>query len=320
MKKSTSLLLSICVSVSVASAETIEWTSGQLGGGWYTMAAGMSKIIEQNNKDIRLKIVPGGGTANPSKVQKGRSLLGFGLDSITFLAVNGKDIYKGKKHDKVALIAGGLSDIMFHAVRSKDSKYTNVGDLLKYGKDQKIGITKVGSSDEKIFSWIMKYYKTSYQDLKKRGFKVIHANYSEISSQYKDGLIDYTFMNLGMPGASVIDMLLSRDGIITSLPNDLMENLRKEWGYNKGNIPKNMYKGQDYIANTGNMSTILFASTSLSTNTVYNITKALCENQSQLGNIHGSMKNFTCENAVKNANIPVHAGAMKYYKEMGFIK
>jgi len=284
------------------------------------MAAGIAKIIEKETT-VQLKIVPGGGTSNPSKVQKNKAQLGLGLDSITYLATQGKDIYKGRKHNNVALIAGGLSDTIFQVVRSKDAKFTNIGDLFKKGgKGTNIAVTKAGSSDEKIFSWLMAYYGTSYADMKKRGYKIIHGNYSEISAQYKDGLIDYAFVNLGTPGSSVIDMLLSREGIITNLPNDLMDSLKNNWGYNKGNLPANTYKGQDYVVNTGKMSTIFFANTNLSTNTVYNITKVFCENQSLLGNIHGSMKNFTCENALKNATIKVHPGAIKYYKEMGYIK
>lgn len=319
MKKLGLIVSGICLSATLASAETLEWTSGQLGGGWYTMAAGMAKIIEKDNPKLKLKIVPGGGTANPSKVEKGRSQLGLGLDTVSYLAANGKDIYK-RKHENISLIAMGLSDIIFHVIKGKDAKYSNIGDLLKNGKGEKIAVTKVGSSDEKIFSWIMSYYGTSYKDLKKRGFKVIHGNYSEISSQYKDGLVDYAVMNLGLPGAAVIDMLLSREGEITNLPEDLMVDLKKKWGYNKGTLPANTYKGQANSVSTGNMSTIMFANNRVSEDTVYKITKALCESESQLANIHGSMKNFSCKTATVNAPLKVHPGAAKYYREMGYIK
>ncbi|PHR72091.1 MAG: hypothetical protein COA66_07775 [Arcobacter sp.] len=319
MKKLNLLVSGICLSASLLSAETLVWTSGQLGGGWYTMAAGMAKFIEKNDSSLNLKIVPGGGTSNPSKVEKGKSDLGLGLDTVTYLAANGKDIYK-KKHVNISLIAMGLSDIMFHVIRAKDAKYKNIGDLLKNGKDENIAVTKAGSSDEKIFSWIMKYYGTSYADLKKRGFKVIHGNYTEISSQYKDGLVDYAVMNLGTPGAAVIDMLLSRDGQITDLPKDLSSSLKKEWGYNTGTLGANTYSGQIASVLTGKMSTIMFARNSVSTNTVYNITKAICENEADLEKIHSSMKNFSCKTATLNAPLPVHPGAAKYYREMGYIK
>ncbi len=87
-------------------AETFEWTSGQLGGGWYTMTAGLAKFIEEAHPDIKIKVVPGGGTANPSKVNKGKSQFGLGLDVLAFLAVKGTDIYKGKPHTELMMIGG----------------------------------------------------------------------------------------------------------------------------------------------------------------------------------------------------------------------
>lgn len=319
MKKIASIFLGLSLGVSISMAQTYEWTAGQLGGGWYTMAAGLAKIIQKDNPDIKIKVVPGGGTTNPSKVQKGKSQLGLGLDTILFLAANGKDIYRNK-HNDISMIGMGLSDIIFHVIAAKDAKYNNLGDLLKNGKNEKIAVTKPGSSDEKIFSWIMKYYGTSYRDLKKRGFRIVYGNYSENASQYKDGLVDYVIVNLGVPGAAVIDMLISKDGKLLDLPDDLLANLKKEWGYNKGKLVAKTYKGQNKDVVTGVMSTAFFVSNKLPEDMVYKMTKAICENESQLENIHSSMKNFSCKKAFVNSPIPLHPGAKKYYKEKGYIK
>lgn len=319
MKKFNCIVAGLCLSASLASAETLEWTAGSLGGGWYTMSAGMAKIINSDYPEINIKVVPGGGTANPSKVEKGKSQLGFGLDSVSYLAANAKSMYRSK-HTKINLIGMGLSDNILHVIKGKDAKYDNIGDLLKNGEDERIGVNKVGSSDELVFRWIMEYYGTSYKDLKKRGFKVVHGSYSEVGSQFKDGLIDYAVLKLGVPGAVIIDMLLARDGSATELPKELTDSLKKDWGYNTGTIDKGVYKGQEKTVTTGNMSTVLFTSSDVSADTVYKITKSICENQDKLEKIHSSMKNFSCKTATVNAPIPVHPGAAKYYKEMGYIK
>ncbi len=302
-----------------AFAETFEWTSGQLGGGWYTMTAGLAKFIEEANPGIKIKVVPGGGTANPSKVNNGKSQFGLGLDTLAFLAKDGIDIYKGKPHKDLMMIGGSLSDTLFHFVKA-DRAELSLKQLFTEAKDVKIGVTKAGSSDQKIFSWIMEYYGTSYEDLKKRGIRVNHANYSELASQYKDKLIDYVFMNLGLPGAAVIDMLISRKGDIHSLPADLMKEFGSSYGYNSGTIKAGTYKSQKNDVSTGNMGTIILVGKSISEDAVYKITKTICENESKLANIHGSMASYKCATATKNATIPVHPGALKYYKEMGYIK
>jgi len=300
-------------------AQTIEWTSGQLGGGWYTMTAGLAKYIEEANPDIRIKVVPGGGTANPTKVDRNKSQFGLGLDCLAFLAKEGKDIYKGKPHKNLMMIGGSLSDTLFHFVKADGAKYS-FEQLFKEGKDVRIGVTKAGSSDQKIFSWIMDYYGTSYEDMKKRGIKINHSNYSELSSQYKDKIIDYVFVNLGLPGAAVIDMLISRKGDVFPLPETMMKDFFKSYGYNSGIIKAGLYKNQNNDVFTGNMGTIIMVNKSVSEDVVYRITKAICENEAKLSDIHGSMASYKCPTAIKNATIPVHPGALKFYKEMGYIK
>lgn len=72
-----------------ASAQTIEFVAGQLGGGWYTMSSGMAKMMQDKNPGLTIKVVPGGGTANPSKIQQGQSQLGMGLDIFSKMAREG---------------------------------------------------------------------------------------------------------------------------------------------------------------------------------------------------------------------------------------
>ena len=320
MNKFKSVLLSLCVSATMVSAETLEWTSGQLGGSWYTMSAGIASIIEENNKNLLIKVVPGGGVTNPSKIEKGKSKIGLSLAPLAYLAMKGQDVYAGNEHKNVYMIGQSLMDIKFQFIRAKDAKFDDIGNLLKNGKNQKIGVTKVGSSDEKIFSWMMKYYGTSYKDLKKRGNSITFANVNELSSQFKDRMIDYAAINTGAPSGSIIDMLISRDGEISELPIDLRKELSTKYSLLETTLEKGLYKGQDKNALTSNSATVLLVSKKVSEKTVYNITKAICENQANLPDIHISMKVFDCKNATLGNPVPIHPGSMKYYKEMGYVK
>jgi TRAP-type uncharacterized transport system substrate-binding protein len=66
------------------------------------------------------------------------------------------------------------------------------------------------------------------------------------------------------------------------------------------------------------MGTTLTVNADVSTDTVYKILKSICSNQDKLGAIHNSMKVFDCKTAGKDAPSPLHPGAVKYYKEMGY--
>jgi TRAP-type uncharacterized transport system substrate-binding protein len=49
---------------------------------------------------------------------------------------------------------------------------------------------------------------------------------------------------------------------------------------------------------------------------VYKITKTLFENRNDVIQVHNVMKNFTPAFAVASPVIPIHPGALRYYKEI----
>ena len=302
-----------------AEAQTIEWVAGQLGGGWYTMSTGMAKLVEENNPGMTVKVVPGGGTANPSKIQQGQSQLGMGLDIFAKMARDGEGIYKERgAHNKIMMIGQSFSDNYLHFFKGTDAKL-GFAEVFKEGKGVNIGVTKAGSSDEMTFRFVMDHYGTSYDNLRSRGFKIVQGDYNELASAWKDKQVDYMFIVLGVPGAAVIDMTQSRKGELMAWPEDLRQTFKQKYGYSLNQFPAGTYPNlQTGPSPTIVMATTLMVSSDVPEDTVYKVTKTLCEHQGKLPTIHASMDVFDCKTAVENRPVPVHPGALKYYKEKGF--
>lgn len=301
-----------------AHAQTIEWVAGQLGGGWYTMVTGMAKVVEESTPGLSVKVVPGGGTANPSKIQAGQSQLGMGLDIFAKMAREGTNIYQGKPHTKLMMIGQSFSDNYLHLIRGANAPL-GMEEIFKT-KKVNIGVTKAGSSDEMSFRFVMDYYGTSYDDMRKNGAKIVQGDYSELASSFKDGQVDYIFVVLGVPGAAVIDMSQGRKGSLIAWPEKLRTDFIQKYGYSPGEFPATTYPAyQTAPVPTIVMATTLMVSSDVPEDTVYKITKALCENTDKLPNIHASMSVFNCKTAAKVRPVPVHPGALKYYREKGFV-
>ncbi len=66
--------------------QTFEFVAGSLGGGWYTMAAGVAALVKDDNPEIQIRVVPGGGLANPTRVNNNQSQMGWGIDAFTAAA------------------------------------------------------------------------------------------------------------------------------------------------------------------------------------------------------------------------------------------
>jgi hypothetical protein len=62
---------------------------------------------------------------------------------------------------------------------------------------------------------------------------------------------------------------------------------------------------------------VMICQSSLDTDLVYKLVKALYEHQDYLLKIHPSASYTTPENAVKYSPIPLHPGTIKYLKEKG---
>ena len=66
---------------------------------------------------------------------------------------------------------------------------------------------------------------------------------------------------------------------------------------------------------------VMFCRHDLSEDTVYQLTKSFWEHIDELGKAQKNLKGLKPADAVKDiANLPLHPGAAKYYKEIGVIK
>lgn len=299
-----------------AHAQSIEWTTGQLGGGWYGMGGGLATLIMEKT-DIDIKVVPGGGKDNPMKIEAGLSQIGMGLDFLAFAAVKGNDPYPNP-HEKVLALGKGWSDNPFHFVRAKGQTLSLKEALTTDGL--KIGVTKTGSSEELTFTRVMDFYGTSYDKIRSSGGKVVQGSYTDLVNAFKDGQVDYLFIALGLPGAAVIEISQSRrDAELVPFPEDVIDHLNATYGYAKGSIPAGTY---DASIQSGEMAapvmgTIVIVSSDLDDDTVYTMTKALLENQDRFGAIHSSLAKFN-PNSGWDTSIPMHPGALKAYEELGY--
>ncbi len=68
------------------------------------------------------------------------------------------------------------------------------------------------------------------------------------------------------------------------------------------------------------MAAVLIASSELKEDIVYQLTRTLFENQSELASAHAKGKEPNLKTAVTGVSIPFHPGAIKYYREKGAMK
>ena len=104
-----------------------------------------------------------------------------------------------------------------------------------------------------------------------------------------------------------------------NIGDDVIAALQAEYPwYAAYTIPAGTYPNQNEDVQTTAIKMVMFCSADLDEQTVYDLTRTLWENIDTLGESQSNLKGLTPEEAVKDiANLPLHDGAAKYYKEIG---
>jgi hypothetical protein len=324
MKKSLflTILLSLTLMVSLAHAQTLTWTAGGVGGGWYTIAGGISNIINEKSGGVTVKVIPGGGTVNPRLVDKGDCELGWGLPFLNVAAWNGEDPYD-KKHTNLRAIAGGMSLNFFHFYVAADSPIKTMDEVFKQKKALRMAISPAGTSDEWVFRKVLAAYKTDYKELEAAGFKFFRGSYAEQASQFKDKNVDSVFTFLATPGAAVTEASIGRSLRLVHFSPEALQSL-KQYGIESGKIPAGTYPkaaNANEDVTTAIAGSVILVNKNVSDDAAYRMAKAIHENLDQFRKIHGSLVPYQLKDGVTGLGlIPLHPGAEKYFKEKGISK
>ena len=317
------LALLVPALTATAQQKTLTWTAGQVGGGWYSQAGGFVELIKSKDPSFNIKVVPGAGIQNMSKLQQGETEIAWGLPPFIAASYNGQDPYKDK-HPDMRLVMNGLGYVHIQVGVPAEYPANTLKDVFEIAKSKPItiGTTPPGGSDEWVMRKIFEFYKTSYADVRAKGGKVILVSYSDLTTQYRDRNMDVFFANLAVPGAALQEASLARKMKILPLDDDCIKFLEGH-GLSRGVIPRGSYK--DVVNNDKDVPTIAMANAIVANQkvtavVVYQFTKVLLADVNAIRKVHPAFKDFDPKDAVRLANVPLHPGAEKAYKETGLLK
>jgi len=293
-------------------------TTGGVGGNWYPIGGALSEIINPKIEKYGYKSrgVPGGGVANPARVGMGEAHIGIAQSSFLVMAVKGEDVYK-KPYPKLRSIAK-LFQMADHFVVDEKAGVKSIRELIQK-EDVKFGPGKVGTSTQWMFAKLMGEYGVPVKELEKRGWKFDYGSQRHQESQYRDKHIVGFCMHTQIPSASVMQAVMGRSSKFLSIGDDIAANMKKKWGTNRVIIPAGTYKGQDKDVETITMPTVLFSSTDVPDEVIYEIIKTMFQETEYLSGVHVDFKKFNPKMAIEGLGIELHPGAKKYYNEIGVL-
>jgi len=311
--------LSLFLTAPTAQSITLKAAAGGTGGGWYQAFSQMAQLIKEKDASINIKVVPGGGLANPPRVNSGEVQLGFAFPPFINAASKGKKPYD-KPHQNIRTIAGGFGLNPLQFVVTRDTGITSIEDLVNKKYPLKFAADRVGTTDEWSTKTVLDFYKISYKDIKKWGGKVMHLGYGDIETQVKDRNADATFVMIAPPASIITSISISRPIRLLSFSKKLRDYLVNEWSFSPAMIKGGTYKGQDEDVQTVALFTAIMAHKDVPDEVAYKITKIITGNPDRIRAISPAFKNFDPSKAGVGTGGKLHPGALKFYKEKGWVK
>jgi len=308
----TLLIAAATFAVNAQNSEIKRFSIGTAGtaGALYPMGVAMGQTI---TKHVPGLAATGEATAasveNIRNLSTGKMVMGISQNEIAWLAYNGLGDFKQRKSDSLrSLFSTIYSYIQIFA--KADSPIASINDF----KGKVIGVGAAGSGGEMAARMILEYYGLMYKDIKPQFIPE-----TEAVSALKDGRIAAFICTHPLKSAALLDLTNSASVKMIPIAD---EGFYKRFPfYTKYTIPANTYKGVDYPVAVP-ISRVIMLTTNksgLSDDEVYAVVKAIWENRSEWSNVHASVASqVTFETALKELSVPMHVGAIRYFKEKGF--
>ena len=298
-----------------AKIQNINIATATTGGVYYPLGNAMSQLFNQKIPGIKASAGATAGTPqNILLMQKKEAEVAFAQNGVAFYAYNGKEMFKDKPTKFLRGITNLYPNVM-HIVVAANSSIKSVKDF----EGKKFVPGAIGSATEINSKEILSLYGLDYKD--KKNVKGEYLGYSEAAEALKDGRVDGILIAGGLPTSSVLDAASSLKIRILSIEPEMIAKLKETmpWYY-EITIPKGTYIGQTEDVKTVAVANLLICRDDLSNELVYNMTKALHDNQKDLVAAHSAAKDMKLQDALKGMTVPMHPGAEKYYKEKGIMK
>ncbi|UFX44538.1 TAXI family TRAP transporter solute-binding subunit [Bradyrhizobium sp. 41S5] len=311
------LMAAAIVAASVLSApvaqaqQFINVLTGGTSGVYYPLGVAIGKIYGDKIPDVKTQVqATKASVENLVLLQQGRGEIAFTLGDSLKAAWEG-DAEAGFKNklDKLRTI-GAIYPNYIQIVATAESGIRTLADLK--GKSLSVGAPKSGT--ELNSRAILAAAGMSYKDLG----KVEYLPFAESVDLMKNRQLSATLQSAGLGVASLKDLSTSSEITVVAVPKETVDKIGPP--FVSVIIPANTYTGQDKDVPTAAVVNYLVTSSAVSDDLAYQMTKLVYESLPELANAHAAGKEIKLATAATGSPVPLHPGAIRYYKEKGLIK
>lgn len=296
-----------------ASHDFIILGTGGVTGVYYPAGGAICRVINRERKEtgVRCSVESTqGSVANLNNMSNGELDLAIAQSDVQYHAYNGSDIFESTGPNKDLRSLFALHSEPFTVVASKKSGIITFDDLA--GK--RVNIGNPGSGQRATMEALMRlkgWSKNSFE-------QTSELSSAEQAKALCDDKIDVFVFSVGHPAGSLKEAANSCDVVMVSVSGPEVDKLVSENSfYRKSMVPGGVYRGNNEDIPTFGVSASLMTSAATDDKTVYLLVKSVFENIESMKKMHPAFNDLNPDDMIKHSSvIPVHSGAIKYFKEM----
>lgn len=292
----------------------INFPTAATTGAVYPMGSSIANLWNNELGYVRVSAqASNGGVDNLNMIADGEAQLGVAVTSIMYESYNGTGTFEGRANENLRVLAG-LYYNPNQVVVSKDSGIKSLADL----KGKNFAPGSAGGTSEVETRIHLSALGLNYPD----DIKAQFVGFTEATDLIRNKQIDGAWIMAGTPTSAVTEITSTAGGVLVPMEESLIEKLQAEYPwYAKYTIPAGTYEGQDEDVLTSAIKITICTDARVDDDVVYDLTKTFWENIDKLSETSGVLKKASLEEAATDlAGLPIHAGAERYYKEVGVLK
>ncbi|MDR1302717.1 MAG: TAXI family TRAP transporter solute-binding subunit [Treponema sp.] len=309
-----SVLLALVMETNVyakGSKDQIRMATGGNTGTYYSFGSAVGQILTEKTKIPITIQSTGASKANIQLIAAGEVELAIVQNDVMDYAYRGVDLFNGEKITDFSTMAALYAEVC-QVVANPGAGISSIADL----KGKNVSVGDAGSGTEFNARQILEVYGITFDDIHRQ-----NLSFGASADALRDNKIDAFFCVAGAPTTAVVDLAIGRDIVVLEIDDAHASALRDAYPfYTQFPIPAGSYRGLTTEVKTVAVKATFIVSNKLTEDTVYQLTKTLIESKGDIETAHAKGAELSAAYAVEGISVPFHAGAAKYFREIGALK
>ena len=300
----------------VAQEQFITIGTGGQTGVYFVVGQSICRLVNRGTADHNLKCTApstGGSIANINAIKAGDMDMGVAQSDWQFHAYNGTSKFEEDGPFEKLRSVFSVHGEPFTVIARADAGITSFDDL----KGKRVNVGNPGSGQLATMEVVLEAKGWTMDDFALAS----ELKPAEQAAALGDNKVDAIIYTVGHPNGSIQEAVSTVDAVMVPVEGPEIDALiANNPFYAAATIPGGMYEGSPEDTPTFGVKATFVTSADVDDEVVYQVVKAVFDNFDRFKRLHPAFENLTEQEMISaGLSAPLHDGAVRYYKERGWM-